>query len=460
MRIAAILILGWICSPSVALSQQSEYEADSVSYDLFLRKQWRQLTAYGEMATRAGYDFYYLNLRTGIAFYNLGKWRVAKIWLQKAVGNYLEDTLAREYLYWIHFFVNRPTDAARIYSLLPEEARHRINNPPQKLVSSIVVEGGLRTANKPDSVNAFNYVNLQLSHKFAPAFQLHHAYSYLNQDYFWGRYQQQNYRFAPVYHLPEGVSISASFNLMKYNRKFDYFGETVQYNDTTSVIDNRMERTAITHAIYNSQYAGNFELQAYHAHLALSKTFGRAHLSLQYASYQDQFNTTFDETIDSLAVTHTYRNGESISTARMQGVEVNQLESSGSFHQEQLGISASYTFPLAKGRFAMVGVEAQLIFGDDYNIHYIPFFIFQFHPRLSISGNYLRKGNYPLGALNGTLVLNNYNRYHHRLNLTGTFQLESKMSLFTTFQWESLKDDFLAGEYATAGFFCGVQWSF
>lgn len=460
MRVATLLILMWICSHSVALSQESVNEADSISYDHYLRKEWRQLAKYGETATQAGYDFYYLNLRTGIAFYHLKKWHIAKKWLQKAIGNNIDDTLAREYLYWIRLFTNRPTEAARIYTILPKEAQYRINNPPRKLLSSIVIEGGLRTANKPDSINTFNYSSLKLSHKFAPSFQLHHAYSYLNQEYLWGRYRQQNYYVAPVYHLSEGLSVSASLNLMKYDRGFDYLGDTVQYNDTTVVISDRAERTIITNADYHSQYTGSFELQGYYAHIAISKTFGKAHLSLLYANYRDQFDTTFDETIDSLFVTQNFSNGEPVSTTRTEGVEVNQLESSGSYHQEQFGLLASFTFPMKAGRFVIIGIETQLVFAEEQYLHFIPFFTLQAHPRISFSGSYLSKGNYPLGVLGGSLVLNNYDRYHHRFSLTGKFQLKSYLRLFSTFQWESLDDDFLTGKYSTLGFFLGVQWVF
>ncbi len=460
MRVATLLILGCMCSPPVAYSQQSPHEADSISYDLFLGEHWRTLTQYGESATAAGFDFYYLNLRTGIAFFKLGRWHIAQKWLQKAVGNYIDDTVAREYLYWIHAYLSRPTEAAKIYALLPQEAQDRIRKPPRMLLSSIAIEGGLRTTNKPDSINIFNFANLKLSHKFAPAFQLHHAYSYLNQDYFWGKYRQQNYRFAPVFNTSLGWSISVSVDLMKYERDFDYSGNTIQYNDTTSVMVNRTENMAITHAIYDSRYTGDYTLQAYHSHVTLSKTFGKAHLSLQYAYYRDQFHTPYNELVDSLVVISHYQDGESVSTSTTQGLTEQQLESSGSYYQGQIGFSTSFTFPMKKGRYAIMGIETQLVLGKDDQIHVIPFFVFQVHPRFNLSGNYLSKGKYPLGMLNGTLILNNYDRYQHRLSLTGNYLIKSHVSLFAVFQWESIEDAFLAGKYSTAGVFCGVQWTF
>ena len=77
MRTAIIifLIFSRIC---VASGQQTPQAADSISYSLFLKKDWKSLAAYGVQAATGGHDFYYLNLRTGIAFYQLGKLQKAK----------------------------------------------------------------------------------------------------------------------------------------------------------------------------------------------------------------------------------------------------------------------------------------------------------------------------------------------------------------------------------------------
>ena len=55
-------------------------EVDKQSYQLFLDGKWPELIQFSEEARKQGIDFFYLQARTGIAWYNLGKYRNAVPW--------------------------------------------------------------------------------------------------------------------------------------------------------------------------------------------------------------------------------------------------------------------------------------------------------------------------------------------------------------------------------------------
>ncbi|MDP2685656.1 MAG: hypothetical protein Q8O62_00435, partial [Aequorivita sp.] len=55
-------------------------EVDKQSYQLFLEQKWPELIQYSAEARKQGIDFFYLQVRTGIAWYNQGKYRNAAPW--------------------------------------------------------------------------------------------------------------------------------------------------------------------------------------------------------------------------------------------------------------------------------------------------------------------------------------------------------------------------------------------
>lgn len=462
MRIATILILLiWLCSGlPVVCAQQTAAEADLISYDLYQRAQWRQLARYGKAATSAGFDFYYLNLRTGIAAFKLGKWREAEKWLLRAIAQYTEDAVAREYLYWVYLEMGRPIEAARALALLPDEAKKRIGDDPRKLLETVLLEGGARLTNKPDTAHTFQYYGVGMGHRLSPALRFYHAYSQMEQDFFWGSLRQQQYYLAPTIFFKKGWWLAGGANLARYKSNFDYLDATAQYHDTVTFQSAAFKREIIYGSDYMVSYKGKLNLDAAYAHLAVGKTFGNARFSIQIARYGERSKLTFDEIVDSSAVTDYYFNDVLDSTNTQAGSQVATFGRDSAYSQYQAGFSASYTLPLGKGRFVAAGTELQAIFGDGRHWHLIPFFQCQFHRKISIGGHYFRKGNYPFSAFNGGLLINNYDRYFHRLSLTGKFQPSLKLGCYLTYQWESLEGNFLAGKYTGKGLFAGWVYIF
>jgi tetratricopeptide (TPR) repeat protein len=73
---------------------------DKTSYELYLQGNWKELIQYAREAREQGIDFFYLQARTGIAYYNMKKYRTASDWFLKAWENDQSLEWMQEYVYY------------------------------------------------------------------------------------------------------------------------------------------------------------------------------------------------------------------------------------------------------------------------------------------------------------------------------------------------------------------------
>ena len=84
---------------------------DTSTYRLYEKGEWKELTRVAREAYRQGIDYFYLRLRTGIAWYNLGNYMQAEINLEKALELNSTDRTAIEYLYYSYLMQKKGSDA-------------------------------------------------------------------------------------------------------------------------------------------------------------------------------------------------------------------------------------------------------------------------------------------------------------------------------------------------------------
>src|SRR6056297_851141 len=111
--LTAILLL--LMLPGLWAQKKLNYpEAEKRSYELFKEKKWAELIDFGKLARARGIDFFYLQARTGIAFYNLKRYRKAAKWFYKAWENDQSFEWLQEYLYYSLLLGGRQTEASKI----------------------------------------------------------------------------------------------------------------------------------------------------------------------------------------------------------------------------------------------------------------------------------------------------------------------------------------------------------
>ena len=93
-----IVLISFVSIKGKAQSQDYLYY-DSLTYQLYLEKDYQSLLKTGGEAVDLGFDGYYLPMRTGIAAFELKMYRVAAGYFELAKV-YSDNDLVNEYLYY------------------------------------------------------------------------------------------------------------------------------------------------------------------------------------------------------------------------------------------------------------------------------------------------------------------------------------------------------------------------
>ncbi len=105
---------------------------DKITYEQYLAGNWKGLIQTGKVALKHDIDFYYLQIRMGIAYYNLKKYRLAVKYLAKARKADRKNDLLNEYLYYAYLNSGRVMDAEKLKEdfYLPLKRKLHIDHDP------------------------------------------------------------------------------------------------------------------------------------------------------------------------------------------------------------------------------------------------------------------------------------------------------------------------------------------
>ncbi len=220
-------------------------EADKKSYELYQQQKWGELIDFSAEVRKQGMDFFYLQTRTGIAYYNLKKYRKASEWFLKAWENDQSFELLQEYLYYSLVFSGRSTEALKYAAIFTNPLKEKIGFSESKLMR-LAFEGGysfnpdfeqLINASPGDEAGVgenygeafylkdYHFESFDLSHQVAPGFSLNHNFTAINinreEHVDWGqrnsfkiKIRQYQYLINPHFVLGEKLYVSPTLNVI------------------------------------------------------------------------------------------------------------------------------------------------------------------------------------------------------------------------------------------------------
>jgi hypothetical protein len=213
-QIGIILVLILPINIALAQTKLSYPEVDKTSYELFLKGNWQELINYSELARQQGIDFFYLKARTGIAYYNMGKYRFASNWFLKAWETDKSPEWLQEYLYYSLLYGGRAAEAYKFAGDFDTDMKEKLS-----YVNSGLTHSGLEVGYSfnPDFdkmttelhdqlpvaeeygeaffMKNYHFESIDLNHRVAPAISINHNLTYIGinreQNVDW----VTNYRF-------------------------------------------------------------------------------------------------------------------------------------------------------------------------------------------------------------------------------------------------------------------------
>ena len=184
----------------VQAQQKLNYpEVDKVSYELYLKGKWAELIDYTKEARRQGIDFFYLQARTGIAYYNLKKYRTASEWFLKAWENDQSFEWLQEYLYYSLIWGGRVSEAHKVAGSFSPEMQDKLGFSGKKITRAALEAGytfnpdfetlteathGQQAGVGEDYGEAFylknyHFESFDLSHRITPGISVNHNLTYV-----------------------------------------------------------------------------------------------------------------------------------------------------------------------------------------------------------------------------------------------------------------------------------------
>lgn len=267
----AVLFLLYFSFSVNAVNIPNSTIAEQESLQLFYSKNWKQLTTYGESAIKQGYDYFYMRVRVGIAYYEQKKYIKAIKHFEKALKFNSSDALTQEYLYYSYIFAGRSGEARALKSVFSDDLNNYIKPPKNKIVESISTEGGYTTTNlnnqfstvdldgadniygEANLMKSMTYFNIGINHQISNKISLYHTYSNIQIDFlrdikFNQKDTTDNYKLTQHdYYIAaaaqwSGFNISPAFHLInvgfaKMNAGYDYssYKYVVSKQDTSFI---------------------------------------------------------------------------------------------------------------------------------------------------------------------------------------------------------------------------------
>ncbi len=109
-----IFILTFFLAGEISLSAQSRWTysyTDSLTYSLYNSGKWKMVVDSSSAAIKSGTDFYYLRMRRGISFDNMGEYGNAVSEFEHALKFFPADTNSRAYIYSAEMEMGRRSEA-------------------------------------------------------------------------------------------------------------------------------------------------------------------------------------------------------------------------------------------------------------------------------------------------------------------------------------------------------------
>ena len=199
-------------------------EVESKSYQLYLENNWEALADFGETSLKEGYDYFYLRIRIGVAYYEQKKYNLAIPQFQKALAFNSKSEFAQKLLYYSYLFTGKSERARKLSNSFSENLTKAIKIEDQSKIDFYMLE----IAQKPiddtyldDNGNDFyqtaNYAQLGLKHIIKNEFSLFHALTYFSQQSNVGQVKQYQYFLQGVIPFKNNWELSPALHFVSTN---------------------------------------------------------------------------------------------------------------------------------------------------------------------------------------------------------------------------------------------------
>lgn len=184
-----------LIGPAIFAQEKLNYPyVDKTTYDLYLKADWDSLIDLGDKSIDAGIDFYYLQVRMGVAYFEKLNYRKAIQYLQNAKKTNSDDAFVLELLYKSYIFSSRVEDARSLAYRFSSTLKDKLEIKEKPIFSAAYVETKFDQfddykATKSDTDNLEqtiknnnSYFSINFENELNPTSKIFWGYSKINID--------------------------------------------------------------------------------------------------------------------------------------------------------------------------------------------------------------------------------------------------------------------------------------
>lgn len=388
-------------------------QIEAQSLKLYEKSDWNGLILLDQSIQNQGVDYYYYNVRIGVAYFSLKDYYGAEKYFTKALNNNTTDFVL-EYLYWTYINLGQINQAKEIHEKLSDEVRKKIPNGV-KFIESVYLEGGVKFSNNKLRGN-LEYASISIAHRVNHKLTFVSGVGAIIQKSKNESVDQLQYNIFPSYYLKNGYSVNAGF-MYAYN-KF--------------IRDSRIDSKTVIGQTVNNHTDANINNLAYHA--SVSKQHKRLYAEL-YGYYLTQ---------------------------SLKGKRTNIYESTTdkiSSYTYILGANLCYTLPVLNNRFSIGSWIFTANDSDTNNFLLSPYIVAKVTPDVWIKMTYYDVKKTLFVDKDAGIFFTNNHLNIQRVATTATWALSKKWQIVGTYSHENIKGDFANPDLNLNSYFVGVNYN-
>lgn len=189
-------------------------EVEPQSYRLYLDKDWKRLSDFCDKAIKAGYDYYYLRMRAGIACYETQHHRKAIRHFLKALDFNSGDETAKGYLYQCYLYAAQYEEARDISRHMDTSALRIAGADRLKALSFLGLESAVKLSDNSARFSPAAYAQLSGQHYVKNRFSLFHALTYYSQNEYRQKIRQYQYYLSSNIPLKHRLLLSPAVHVV------------------------------------------------------------------------------------------------------------------------------------------------------------------------------------------------------------------------------------------------------
>ncbi|MGE0561935.1 MAG: hypothetical protein AB7O47_08975 [Flavobacteriales bacterium] len=426
-------IIAYLMFFSLSVKAQSTGDfktLDSLSYYLYINAKWQELS---ELKPSKEIDYHYLNLRIGIAFYELKKYHRAEKYLLKAYQQNKSSEIAASYLYSASIQTGNLFLTAETHEIAIGDSIKFT-----KALATINLNAGMKLSANKDAAGNINLFSVGLGHIPSKKMSLYQSFTFQNQqNNIWGDFTQLQYYFGGSIKLTNKWSVDISSHLNFYKSNIDFKYDTTK----TTATQPKFSGDFKTDSIYSKNHLikGNYSQQGGFLYLGLTKTSGALKFSpfIEFNTEKSTSNIT-ETTWTEIKIRKMNPTPPPIEFITNQDSTSKPLEYPDNLNQLLIGSSIQYTLPFAKENFT-VGLNFYQTLNGINNTIISPFAKIKFKKSI-LFVSYLQKNNIAIAENYASYLQNSYDNIHHQINVQFSKPLSLKTSLNLFYQFEDKTD--------------------